>query len=130
MTNGSDPVQRLMGVLLLVWVGGLAAWGLPPLVAGVLAPGGACVLLLLMGARTKRVRVRAVEETLEETRTMLQERLSGHLHSLLRVASAPDRPFDERERARLAEVVNAAREVETTLELLSPSSLRAWRSAR
>ncbi|TVP44461.1 MAG: hypothetical protein EA350_11565 [Gemmatimonadales bacterium] len=61
---------------------------------------------------------------------MLHDRLSDHLHVLMRAAVAPDRELDDRERARLAEVVGAAREVESALELLSPASLEAWRRSR
>ncbi len=61
---------------------------------------------------------------------MLQDRLSGHLHLLLRAAATPDRELDAPGRARLAEVVNAAREIEATVEVLSAESIRGWQATR
>jgi hypothetical protein len=130
MMNAFDPVQRTLATLVALWAGGVAAMGLPPVGAAALAGGGAGVLALAILLRARRAREGAVESALSDTRAMLQERLSGHLHLLLRAAAAPDREMDARERARLAEVVNAAREVEATLELLSARSLKAWQAAR
>ncbi len=84
---------------------------------------------LLGGVALVRSRLResaARRDTLERARHMLQGRLADHLHLLLRSAAAPTRELDERERARLAAVVSAAREVDSTLDLLSEATLRAW----
>jgi hypothetical protein len=130
MMNAFDPVQRILATLVVLWAGGVAAMGLPPLPAAALAGGGAGVLVLGIVVRARRSGEHAVETALSDARAMLRERLPEHLHMLLRAATAPDRQIDARERARLAEVLNAAREVEATLELLSARSLRAWRVTR
>ncbi|TVP57243.1 MAG: hypothetical protein EA351_06245 [Gemmatimonadales bacterium] len=114
----------------MIWVGGVAASGASAAVGALLASGGAAVFLALLLGAGRRARERAVEIALADTRTMLQERLSGHVHQLLRAAAAPDRALDARERARLADVVNAAREIEATLDVLSVHSLRGWRTSR
>jgi len=108
---------------------------LPPsgrngILVGVVAAVGIGAALALMAGRRARLAAVATQRTLGETRQMLQDRLSGHLHVLMRAAVAPDRELNDRERARLAEVVGAAREVESALELLSPASLEAWRRGR
>ncbi len=130
MSYPSSPVQRILAILLVIWVGGVAASGASAVVGALLASGGAALLLASLFIAGRRARVRAVEVTLADTRAMLQERLSGHVHRLLRAAAAPDRALDARERARLAEVVTAAREIEATLDVLSVHSLRGWRTSR
>lgn len=105
-----------------------SAWN--ALLVGLVAAAGIGAAVALMAARHARTATRATERTLGETRAMLQARLSDHLHVLMRAAVAPDRELNDRERGRLAEVVLAVREVESTLDLLSPSSLEAWRQGR
>jgi hypothetical protein len=129
MTQGFDPVQRALATLAVLWAGGVGALGLPPVLAAGFAAGGTGALVLTLLVRARRASERAAERAVSDAREMLQERLTGHLHLLLRAAAAPDREMDARERARLAEVVNAAREVEATLELLSARSLQGWREA-
>ena len=81
------------------------------------------VLFWLVRRRQRRVR----RETLSEVRQMLRERIGDQLHTLLRSAAPPTRELDPAERARVAEVVRAVREVETALEVLSEESLRGWK---
>jgi hypothetical protein len=130
MASQSNTVQHLVPVLVVIWVGAAAASAPSATFGAVLASSGAALLLALLLLAERRARRQAVEGALADTRAMLRERLSGHLHELLRAAAAPDQEIDARERARLAEVVNAAREIEATLDLLSVHALRAWRTSR
>jgi hypothetical protein len=138
MSQAPDPVQRFLALVAIGWGAGVGALGtvfLPPsagsgILVGVVAAVGIGAALALGAARQTRLAAVATERTLLETRQMLQARLSDNLHVLMRAAVAPDRALDDRERARLAEVVGAAREVESTLELLSPAALEAWRRSR
>ncbi|CAN5619678.1 hypothetical protein BH23GEM11_BH23GEM11_03750 [soil metagenome] len=138
MSHAPDSVQRALALVAVAWGAGVGALGvvaLPPSAASGLLVGGAAAVgigtaLALMAGRHARLAAVATERTLAETREMLQHRLSDHLHVLVRAAVAPDRELNDRERGRLAEVVGAAREVESTLELLSPASLEAWRRGR
>lgn len=130
MPFNPDPVQRVFLALAVAWSAVAAGWSvsaaLTPVQAGALVGAGVALLgggaLARSGLREARTR----RATLERARQMLQGRLSDHLHLLLRSAAAPTRALDERERARLAAVVTAAREVDSTLDLLSEATLRAW----
>lgn len=125
-----DPVQFLLaatGTLLIVLLALSAGplFALPSagaMTAGVLALGAG------VGA-VQRQRARERERTLAEVRGMLRERLSGPLHTLLRAAVPPGDPPGAEERARISEIVNAVRSVESTLELISADAVRAWRVA-
>jgi hypothetical protein len=138
MSQAPDPVQRFLALVAVTWGAGVAALGaslLPPsarngTLVGVVAAAGIVAVLALMAARHARLAAVATERTLAETRQMLHDRLSDNLHILMRAAVAPDRALDDRERARLAEIVGAAREVESTLDLLSPAALESWRRSR
>lgn len=123
-----DPVQLLLaatgtGAIMVLVLAASRTVALPPVAvatAGILALGAAAV-----GAR--RLRLRERQRALDEVRGMLRERLSGPLHTLLRTAVPPDDPPTAVERARIAEIVNAVRSVESTLELISDDAVRAWR---
>ncbi len=127
-----DPVQLLLALLAVAWAGSVAgvavgSAGSPGgLFPALLAGTGVAILAGLLIVRGRARALAARREALLQARAMLRERLSDHLHVLLRAATAPSRTLDETERARLAEVVNAAREMESALELLTEATLDAW----
>jgi hypothetical protein len=141
MPNPPHPVQpplafALVPWALVLWAGGVAGWAALPggaqrvWTAVALAVGGAAFLSLLLVVRARRSARGARAAALADARAMLQARLSDPLHLLVRAATAPDRELDAAGRARLAEVAGAAREVESTLEVLSEASLEAWQTRR
>lgn len=134
MPMSRHPVQRALLLVPVAWAMVLTLLAgtdrLEVTAAVFLAGAGIGVSVLLLAGWQRRAQTRVEAVTLADTRDMLQDRLPGHIHLLLRAATAPDREMNARERARLSEVVNAAREVEAALELLTPGSLEAWRKRR
>jgi hypothetical protein len=134
MPNPPDPVQRPLALVLVLWTAGVAGWAALPggaarvWTALLLAGGGAAFLSLLLVSQARRAVRAARVSAVADARALLQARLSDHLHLLVRAATAPDRELDQAGRARLAEVAGAAREVESTLDMLSEASIEAWRA--
>ena len=133
MSVKAPSVQSTLLVLACAWGAGcvlLVGWGgYDPLLLAALAAVGIGGSGLLSLARARSALRGARRAALTDARGMLQDRLSSHLHHLVRVATLPDRELDGPERARLGQVVHAAREVESALELLSETSVEAWRHA-
>jgi hypothetical protein len=131
MSVKAPSVQSTLLVLACAWGAGcvlLVGWGgYDPLLVAALAAVGIGVLGLLPAVRARSALRAARRAALLDARDMLQDRLSSHLHHLVRVATLPDRELDGPERARLGQVVHAAREVESALELLSETSVEAWK---